>query len=38
MDVNKMFKLPQLPSGAGHKRKFPDAPAPGQSPIRVNKS
>jgi hypothetical protein len=31
MDVDKMFKLPALPSGAGNKRKFPDAPAPGQS-------
>lgn len=30
MDVDKMFKLPALPSGAGNKRKFPDAPAPGQ--------
>jgi hypothetical protein len=29
MDVDKMFKLPALPSGAGNKRKFPDAPAPG---------
>jgi hypothetical protein len=31
MDVDKMFKLPALPSGAGNKRKFPDAPAPGKS-------
>lgn len=31
MDVDKMFKLPALPSGAGNKRKFPDAPAPGES-------
>ena len=31
MDVDKMLKLPALPSGAGNKRKFPDAPAPGKS-------
>lgn len=35
MDVDKMFKLPSLPTKAGQKRRMPDAPAPGKSLLSI---
>ena len=35
MDVDKLFKLPALPASAGQKRKFTDAPSPGQTTLHL---